>query len=162
MSRARNLLFALFALAACGQQTGEKAGAPAIRAIQPLDLHIEIGRYGVMLRQVENLTAELPSAADPDAEAPQSLARDLRETVWAYNLARSRLCARGLYPEVSCGPAFEPTWISDLASAAPPLEELQARENAVGEQVMPFWDAVCADIRQRTTEDERAYVCAIE
>lgn len=160
MPRARTLLIALFALAACGQQTGEKAEAP--RPVQPVDLQIEIGRYGVMLDQVQNLTAELPSAADPDAEAPQTLARGLRETVWQYNLARSRLCARGLYPEVSCGPAFEPTWISDLTSAEPPLEEIQSRAHAVSELVTPFWETVCTDVRERTVEAERAYVCAME
>jgi|CXWL01.1.fsa_nt_gi hypothetical protein len=155
-------LAAPLALLGCGPQTGEKADAPQAQVVQPIDLQIEIGRYGVMLSQVQNLTAELPTPVDPDPEAPTSLARDLRETVWEYNLARSRLCSRGLYPEVSCGPAFEPTWIADLASAEPPLAELQNRANSVSEQVMPFWEAVCADIRQRTVEDERAYVCAIE
>ncbi|GAN00173.1 hypothetical protein U91I_03838 [alpha proteobacterium U9-1i] len=165
MARARILLVAvLFALAACGQQTGEKAGAPAADAPpDPFEMQIEIGRYGVMLDQVANLTTDIPSAAEPESEAPGTLARNLRHVVWEYNLNRSRLCARGLYPEVSCGPAYEPTWIADPATAEPSLEELRSRANAVSEQVMPFWETVCADIRARQTNDEeRQYICAIE
>jgi hypothetical protein len=164
MTRARALLVALFALAACGQQPAGKAGEPAAAAPpDPFEMHIEIGRYGVMLDQVGNLTTEIPNAAEPEHEAPATLARNLREVVWQYNLARSRLCARGLYPEASCGPAYEPTWIADPATAEVSLEEVQTRATAVRDLVQPFWSTVCDDIRARqTTDEDRQYICAIE
>lgn len=163
MKRALVLAILMSAVAACNRPPSAPAPTPAPQASQPFDLHIEIGRYGAMLGQVANLTGELPSPAETDPAAPQSLARELRETVWEYNLTRSRLCARGLYPESSCGLAYEPTWIADPATAEPSLEELKARADAVGAEVTPFWNTVCDDIRARTADAQaRAYVCAIE
>jgi hypothetical protein len=163
MSRACVVVLALIALAACNQQPAGQPKQTAPEAVTPFDLNIEIGRYGVMLQQVGNITTEVPNAAELEPEAPRAMARSLRETVWEYNLARSRLCARGLYMEASCGPAYEPVWISDPATAEPALEELKARADALGAEVQPFWNVVCEDIRARTTdEQEKMYVCAIE
>jgi hypothetical protein len=154
------MLLALF-LAACGQPT-EKSETPAApQAPNPFDLHIEVGRYGVMLSQVGSLTGERESATEPDDTSPATLARNLRETVWEYNLARSQLCGKGLFTEVSCGPSYEPVWIGD--DAAPSLEELQTRSTAVGAEVMRLWNAVCEDARTREADEQaRMYVCAIE
>lgn len=152
------------ALAACGQ-TGEQAKAPDApgEAINPFDLSIEIGRYGVMLDQTENLSADRPGAVETGPDEPGAMARALRETVWQYNLGRSRLCGRGLFTDVACGPVYEPVWLSEPAEATVTLEELKSRSDAVGAEVMRFWNAVCEDARTRTEdEQERMYVCAIE
>ncbi|GIK49664.1 MAG: hypothetical protein KJZ75_13630 [Hyphomonadaceae bacterium] len=157
----RALVLAL-ALAACGQ-AGEQAKAPDSEAPDPFDLNIEIGRYGVMLSQIGDLTRERPGAAEAEVTDPRDLARRLRETVWEYNLARSNLCARGLFAEVACGPSLQPVWMGEPAETAPSLEDLQARARGVGREVMRFWNAVCEDARSReANEEEHRYVCAIE
>jgi hypothetical protein len=158
----RALILAL-ALAACGQNA-EKAEAPTAAPEEPdaMTLNIEIGRYGVMLSQVHGLSGEGADAV-ADATDPQVMARALRETVWEYNLERSRLCAGGLYTEITCVPAFAPVWIGEPPTATPTLVELQARSNAVGEEVMRLWNAVCEDARARETDEEaRMFVCAME
>jgi hypothetical protein len=158
------LIAATLALAACGQPA-EKAppATPASEAVNAFDLHIEIGRYGVMLGHVSSLTAERPGAGEADSAAPRELARALRETVWEYNIARSKLCAKGLFSEVACGPAYEPVWISEPASAEPTLQDLQTRADGLGQEVQAFWNAVCDDARDRVEDQqEKMYVCAIE
>ncbi len=156
-------LFLAAALAACGQQ-GEQARAPTpSEPPDAFDLNIEIGRYGVMLSQVHSLSADRPGTAETEVTDPKDLARRLREVVWEYNLERSALCARGLFTEVACGPAFQPVWIGEGADAAPTIEDVAARSRAVGEEVMRFWNAVCEDARTRAASDEeRQYVCAME
>lgn len=152
------------ALAACGQ-SAEKGEAPPAADEPPnaISLSIEAGRYGVMLSQIHSLTGDRPGAGESDASDPQDIARRLREVVWEYNMERSSLCARGLFSELSCAPAFMPVWLGEPASVAPTLEELQTRSTAVGEEVMRFWRAVCDDARTRETDEEaREYVCAIE
>lgn len=146
-------------LCACGP-AGEKARAPEVANGD--DLNIEIGRYGVMLDHVRDQTAER-QGLEPDVTEPADLARRLRETVWEYNLERSRLCAKGLYAQVTCGPAFEPVWISEPVTTAPSLEDLQIRSVAVGTEVMRLWDTVCEDARSRVADEtERMVVCGIE
>jgi hypothetical protein len=81
--------------------------------------------------------------------------------VWAYNLERSRLCGRGLFTDVACGPAFEPVWINEPGDAAPSLEVLAERQAGVDALVIPFWQAVCADARTRQVQVEGG-VCAME
>ncbi|MBC7768501.1 MAG: hypothetical protein H7124_06920 [Phycisphaerales bacterium] len=157
----RAIVLAL-ALAACGQAS-EQAKAPENQAPDPFNLNIEVGRYGVMLDQIENLTEETPNAAEAEVTDPKDLARRLRETVWAYNIERSALCGRGLYTAVTCGPSYQPVWIAEAPDSAPSLEELQTRSNALGEEVMRFWNAVCEEARTAETDEEaRMYVCAIE
>lgn len=152
------------ALAACGQPAEKGAEAPAgPEAPDPMSLNIEIGRYGVMLGQVRSLTGERPGSAELDPASPLELGRALRETVWEYNLERSRLCAKGLFTEVACGSPYEPVWISEPSNVEPTLDEIQSRSAALGEEVMRFWNAVCEDAASRVEDDqERAQVCAIE
>lgn len=160
----RAIVLAL-ALAACGQggQAPAPEAPPAVEAPDPFTLNIEIGRYGVMLSHVHALTGDRPGAAEAEVTDPRELARSLRETAWEYNIERSRLCARGLFTEVACGPAFEPVWISEPATAEPTLDELQARSRALGDEVMRFWNVVCEDARTRETDEQaKMYVCAIE
>lgn len=153
------------ALVACApEQGGEKAGEqPAAEAPDPLTLNIEIGRYGVMLSHVHQLSGGRPGSGEPDPAEPRALARALRETVWEYNIERSRLCARGLFREVTCGPVYDPVWISEPPEADPSLQELQTRSEAVGAEVMGLWNAVCEDARMREPDEQaRQYICAIE
>lgn len=159
----RAIVLAL-AVAACGQ-TGEKQGevptGPA--GPDPFELNIEIGRYAVMLDQVSGHTQERPGSAEPEVSAPRDLARRLRETVWEYNIERSRICAKGLFTEITCTPAYEPVWIAEPPNAEPTLEEIQSRSQAVGQEVMTLWNAICEDARTRAASDEaRQLACAIE
>ena len=58
--------------------------------------------------------------------------------MWEYNLERSSLCARGLFTDVACGPAYQPVWIGEAPGSAPSVEELAVRSRAVGEEVTRF------------------------
>ncbi|MBX9747100.1 MAG: hypothetical protein K2X34_09375 [Hyphomonadaceae bacterium] len=152
------------ALAACGQQE-PPAGSdtPAAQAAREYDLQVQLRRYDVMLDQVQSLTADRPGAGAIDDNHPRELARQLRETVWQYNIARSRLCARGLFTEVACGPSYEPVWIAEPADVAPTLDEIQVRSEAVGVETRRLWDAVCEDARTRVADEaERDLVCMTE
>jgi hypothetical protein len=149
------------ALAACGQQGSAPAEAPEI-ARQAV-LQDEIHRYDVMLGQVESLTADRPGAGHIDSAEPAALARSVREQVWQYNLTRSRLCSRGLFIDVSCGPPYQPVWIAEPADAVPSVEEVQTRATAFGVEARRLWDAVCADARTRETDEaDRELVCMME
>lgn len=156
----RALILAL-ALAACGQgqQAPEVPAAPA--GPDPGVMNIEIGRYSAMLDQVSELSEGRPGAVEVEPTEPRALARRLREVVWAYNLERSRLCGRGLFTDVACGPAFEPVWINEPGDAAPSLEVLAERQTAVDALVIPFWEVVCADARTRQVQVEGG-VCMME
>lgn len=158
----RAMLLAV-ALAACGQ-SGEKIEPPSTSDVpNGFDLSIDVGRAGAMLSSVESLTSERPGNAEPDSSAPADLARRLRETVWEYNVQRSQLCSKGLFTEVACGPAFEPVWISEPATATPSLEDIQIRTVAVHEEVQRLWAAVCDDARSRVTDEaEKMAVCPME
>ncbi len=152
-------MFLALCLAACGQTSQESETQPP----EPFDLNIEIGRYGAMLHQIDEHTRERPGSAEPSVTDTRELARRLRETVWRYNLERSRLCAKGLFAELSCGPAYDPVWISEPPTAAPSMEDLETRANALGDEVMRLWDAVCEDAASRVEdEQERRYVCPME
>jgi hypothetical protein len=158
----RALLLAL-CLTACGQGADTTKGGENPESRDPFDINIEIGRYGAMLNQIDEHTRERAGAAEPAVTDPNELSRRLRETVWEYNLQRSRLCAKGLYAELSCGPAYAPVWLSEPDAAAPTLEDVETRADAVGDEVMRLWNAVCEDARaQETNEQERVYVCAME
>lgn len=162
--RALALIALVASLSACGPAPdGVKTDAPPAQAIEPFDLHIEVGRYGAMLSTVSNLTSEIESTT-PDVEVtePQEMARQLREHVWEYNLLRSKLCARGLYTQVSCGPSYNPVWLADPAEAEVSLQEIQSRNEALGEEVMRLWGTVCDDARSRVPDDEKMAVCPME
>lgn len=159
MKQACAIVLALV-LAACGQ-AGQTKQEPEVS--EPANLQIEVGRYGVMLGQVGDLTVARPGIGEPDPAQTREIARALRETTWQYNLERSRLCAKGLFTEVSCGPAYEPVWISEPVATEPTLAELQTRSTALGAEVMRFWNAVCDDARTREPDEQaRMLVCAIE
>jgi hypothetical protein len=153
-------LILCLALAACGQAQQEAPpAAPA--GPDPVAMNIEIGRYGAMLDQVTDLTADRPGAEEIDPADPRALARRLRETVWRYNVQRSELCGRGLFRDIACGPAFEPVWINEPMEATPSLEVLAERQAAVDALVIPFWSAVCADATARNVQVEGG-VCPME
>lgn len=159
----RAIVLAL-ALAACGQAGEQQAEVPTGPAgPDPVTLNIEIGRYGAMLSQVTGHTENRPGSAEPEATDPQELARRLRETVWAYNIERSKICAKGLFTEITCTPAYEPVWIAEPPNAEPTLEEVQTRTEAVGAEVQRLWNAICEDARTRAaTDEERETACPME
>lgn len=149
-------------VAACGQSAEKGPEVPTGPAgPDPATLNIEIGRYSAMLYQIDELTAERPGSASEESEQ-RDFARRLRENVWRLNLERSQLCAKGLFADITCAGAYEPVWISEPATAEPTLEELQTRSDALGDEVMRFWDAVCEDARSRASEEDRATVCGME
>ncbi|MBL8531334.1 MAG: hypothetical protein JNK94_06330 [Hyphomonadaceae bacterium] len=156
------VLSSLLALAACGQNTTAPT-PPAPSERDPAALNIEVGRYGVMLDQVAALTLDRPGVGEPEATDLRDLSRRLRETVWRYNIERSRLCARGLFTDVACGPVFNPIWIADAPAAEPTIEEIRSRADEVGREVSGFWNVVCEDARTRAPDEEaRRSACAIE
>jgi hypothetical protein len=153
-------LVLVLALAACGQQ---EAPTETPEIAREASLQVEVRRYDLMIDQVQSLTADRPGVGVPEANNPVELARQLRETVWQYNIERSRLCSRGLFTEVSCGPAYQPVWIAEPANSTPSLDELQTRAGAVGAETQRLWDAVCEDARERVTvEAEHDLVCLME
>jgi hypothetical protein len=153
------LIFSAIALAAC-KPPGPSQPTPGAH-VDPHALQIEIGRYGAMLQQTGRLTSTQLGAPDASAQDAKELARGLRETVWTYNIQRSQLCARNLFTETSCGPAFEPVWISEPPSARPTPEQLQMRSQEVSQTVQPFWTAICNDARSRTQDqNQRRTICA--
>lgn len=144
-------------LAACGQ-ANQKGGAEA-----PPNLETQVARYEIMLGQVGDLTVARPGVGAGNPAQSREIARALRETVWSYNLERSRICAKGLFTEAACGTAYEPVWISEPATTEPTMTELQARSDDLGEQVTRFWTVVCDDARTRESDEKaRALVCAME
>ena len=153
------LLASLAALAACKPPGADTSASHT----DPHALQIEIGRYGVMLNQAAELTSTQLGAPDASNEDPKELARALRESVWRYNIERSQLCARNLYTETSCGPAFEPSWISEPSDARPTPEQLQSRSAEVGQEVQRFWSTIC-DAARHNEQDQarRRLICAIE
>lgn len=164
--RTIHLLVLACAVAAAGCRPAEKNAEPPAahsNAPNPADLNIEIGRYGVMLDQVDSLTHDRPGSAETDPTQPRELGRALREAVWRYNVERSQLCAKGLFTEIACGSPYEPVWISEPSSVEPTLQEIQSRSDALGEEVMRFWNAVCEDAASRVEDRQaREQVCAIE
>lgn len=142
---------------------------PAALADDPVDpntLHISIGRWGAMLSEVGELNArpeDAPAAAsDDDVTDLRALARQLRETAWQFNLARSEMCARNEMPQVSCGTAFAADWLAEPADAGVSYEELDRRSEELGAVVMPFWDAVCDRAKKDVPQEEQMSVCPME
>jgi hypothetical protein len=165
--RALVLAIAAVSLAACGQPQSPVSQVPPPTqgdTMDPIELEIAVGRYGAMQGQIENLTEEVGIIADLPDEAAQrrDLARKLREEVWRYNFQRSRLCAEGYLTSATCGAAFAPVWLDEPVDAEVTHEILVERAVAVGDVVMPLWNAVCEDAGTRVPEAERMMVCPME
>lgn len=153
----RAAVFAGLVLTAC-------AIAPA-ETRDPYHLHIEIGRWNAMASQVADLHAipQQPFVDDDNLLAPASLARRLREAVWLYNLERVQLCAAERLREASCGAPYLPRWLNESPQETPSLRTIAARSEDVGERVMPFWEAVCAEARAAEPDEEaRREICPME
>ena len=161
----RALVFALAmvaTLAACGQSNTASTTATTAEELTPANLQIEIGRTGAMLGNVRAVTENIPPGVENDPTALREMARALRETVWEYNLERSRLCGKGLYTAVSCGSAYEPVWIAEAADSEPTLEILNERAQGLRAEVSRFEGAICDDARSKVPESERMAVCPME
>jgi len=158
MNRVLIWALAAAALVAC------KQNSPAHQStVTAEDLHIEIGRYGVMLGQTADLTEGRPGAGMASPSDPKELARALRETVWGYNIQRSQLCRRDLYAEVTCGPVFDPVWMTEPPDATPSLAALEQRSQDVGQEVQKFWTAICEDAKRRAADpSQRQAICMME
>jgi hypothetical protein len=148
------------ALAAC------LLAAPAqAEPIDPFGLHIEIGRWSVMNGRVRELTFDDQRPAptvEIDYNDPSVMARALRTEVWEYNALSASLCDEGRFTALTCVRAYNPSWLGEAPNVRPSLAALQTRSNAVGERVMPLWDALCDEARAKVPEDERMAVCPME
>lgn len=157
------VIAAAVALAACGQGASAPEATAPNEPPEEMGLNIEVGRYGVMLSQVRTLTAERPGVTEMAPTDTRDISRRLREAVWELNLERSSLCARGLYVEATCAPAYQPVWIGEPATHAPTLEELRVRSDALGAEIMRLWNIACEEARAaEPDEQERQFICAIE
>ncbi len=151
-------LVALFAgvVTGCAAQREEQktteASTPDI-----WEMTIMAGRYGVMLGQARAILG-LPEPADRAYDHLSSDTRD--ETRERLALARYQVAvAAEFYADTAqaCTKADAASAIRSLAcshrggapahlraQARPDLESLSARNDTLGEIVMPWWDAVCA------------------
>ncbi|MET0183338.1 MAG: hypothetical protein ABW199_10670 [Caulobacterales bacterium] len=151
------LAVALSVLAACATKT-------AAEDEDPFHLHISIGRWSAMVSQIADIhaIAQPDHVSDDELLEASVLSRNLRMTVWQYNLERAQLCAERKLIEASCGAPYQPGWLIE-ARAAPSYRELAIRSRDVGDRVMPFWNAVCADAKAREPDPEmRQQICPME
>jgi hypothetical protein len=132
----------------------------------PLNLDIEIGRYGALLGQVAEYTgvAAPAAVAESSQEGPAARMQRLRGAVAGYNAVRRALCASRVgatsYLTVragACGADWRPPWpegaVTDLVVAR--------RSRAAGERIIGLWSDVCAEAR-RLEQDPQAMVCPME
>lgn len=134
-------------------------------AIDPMTLQIEIGRWGAMVSQIEELTPQPANAPKPEAER-MAMNASLRRGWDQAISARAGLCAGGWHVERTCSEGLLiPTWLtSEPYQTAPTYTELQARSDALGAFVMPLWEEVCAEQKAKHKEgsEEAMLTCPME
>ena len=164
------LAFVLLA-AACGSAPAPSPPLAQGAVTQSTDqadafaLSIDIGRWGAMMSEVRGLTGVSdPSPADfvetDDHESPAALTAALRARVADFNRDRVQLCAAHKFGALTCASAYAPAWLRESAGVTPSLAEISRRSSALGDQVMPLWDAVCEDAA--TGGQSRAEICPME
>lgn len=115
---------------------------------------IEVGRFGVMLDQVqaaERLIA--PASAVPEAApAADGLYQQLVATVLRFNAISARVCREVALPASDCAGPFQPSWVREGASS-----DLRPMIDETGARIGAFWGDMCALARAK---DE--HLCDIE
>jgi hypothetical protein len=120
---------------------------------------IEVGRFGVMLDQIqaaERLVASAPAPVPTEtAPMPDDLYQQLVAIVVRFNAISQRVCGEVALPAADCAGPFAPAWLkagatSDPARLRPMIDEAGARIGA-------FWGDMCALARAK---DE--HLCDIE
>lgn len=153
------VLLGALALGACDEQLPE-AGAPDI---DPLNLDIEVGRYGVMIDQgmaARNFLEEKGAAGDPSEEVDGlALERSIHIRALEANLLQAEVCAKELVPQTLCAAPFTPAWLSEPRAESPTLWQLQARADQLGAFLMPIWGALCEKAKGEGADE---VFCAIE
>jgi hypothetical protein len=143
--------------------------APAAAQSERVDPHvlsIEIGRWGVMLSQIEDYRPWADRETETPVQERVRLAAELREQVWRYNAERTRICSEGAITSASCGASYLPAWLNEAPGAAPTLETLQSRSDEVAKRVGPLWDAACEQMHahpdERMNAEEQPDICPME
>lgn len=143
-------------------QGGEAATA---EAIDPMNLQIEVGRWGAMVSQIEEYTPTPLNPPAPEAERA-AMNASLRRTWGEAIAARAALCAGGWKVETTCQQGLLiPSWLSsEPFQTAPTIAELQARSDALGAFVMPLWEEICAEQKAKHKEgsDDALMTCPME
>lgn len=147
----RTLIIGVLALAVLSQSASAQSAA---------EMNRDVGRVLTMMRQVDELANNTQSTINPLDR--RDMSRRLRETVWMYNLLRSRLCAAGRNGDVSCGRAYMPGWLNEMPDISPMPGQLRDRVNDVRGEIMPFWRAVCDEARRAGGDDAYGRICIID
>jgi len=117
---------------------------------------IDVGRFGVMLDQVQSAEKQIVPPMDPAAAPDQSVAgiyRQLVATVLRFNVISDRVCHEVALPAPDCTGPFTPAWLSAGPDGDP--TRLRAMIDEAGEHIGTFWGDMCAKAR-----DE--HLCDIE
>jgi hypothetical protein len=159
------LLLFLGGVTACAAQRESKQTSGA-ESPDIWEMTIMAGRYGVMLSQAR----EILGLPEPARKVYDLLSADTRdEARERVMLAHYQVAVASEFFEdmaLACGKADVPEAIRALAcrhrsgvpahlrkEAKPDLESLSARNDALGEIIMPWWDTACA-LAPKAAEDE--------
>ena len=144
--------------------TGSAAKQPEVQEVDS-NLGVVAGYANVMLDHLRELMELETSKSGQDVrfDTRRAFASGLRQTVWEYNVESAKMCAKGLYTEVSCLPALDPPWLTEAQSASPTEKELERRVDWVNAHVQRLWDAACEEFKKSHPEDQ-GYMsyCSIE
>ena len=158
MTRIVKLLLAMTIMSMCAAQQ------PGVQEVDS-SLRVVAGYADVMLYHLRELVELKTSEAGQDVrvDARRAFASGLRQTVWEYNVESAKICAKGLYTEVSCLPALDPPWLTEAPNRSPTEKELERRVDWVNAHVQRLWDAACEDFKKShpDPEDYMSY-CSIE
>jgi hypothetical protein len=158
MTRTVKLLLVLTIMSGCA------ATQPRVQEVDT-NLRVVAGYADVMLYHLRELIELKTSESGKDLrfDSRRELASGLRQTVWEYNVESAKICAKGLYTEVSCLPVLNPSWLTEAPNTSPTEKELERRVDWVNAHVQPLWDAACEDFKKSHPEPE-AYMpyCSIE
>ena len=157
---------ALLALAASACAAAPSQAPPPVPAgeagepIDAFDLAIAAGRWSVLIeRSREGLYRRPFDPAAPDEDDRLRIDASLKTSALAMLALRAELCRFGEGGPEPCAPLTVPGWVVEPPSAGLSLEELEARNDWVGEQTFRFIGAGC-EIGRRESGDD--LFCSVE